>query len=169
MNRKNVRISRNGYGQVTGDIAGVAWARFGKEDEVVVYIHLMDETGTKHALFPLIFPYGKLILPKGTFCPDTGLHPNGEPANVYSLLSLPEDIELKWIQSPEDFLGRLGRKVSIQEPFVTDPSIQKDYGLLLVGDPLHPYFGMEMGGYAQGGKYEYSVNPSPKWPYDEFP
>jgi hypothetical protein len=173
LKRKNAKIPRNEFSEVVGDVAGVAWGRYGSDDETIVFFHLLN--GKKeHALFPLIFPYGKIIFPEGTYCVDDHDKPTGIAAGEHTKpMTLPKEFSYKGQHSPEYFLALLGKTIQVSEiNTIDDPSmenaLEKKYGIINISNPLHPYFSMEMGGYVVDwhGAVE---NPSPKWPYDEFP
>jgi protein-disulfide isomerase len=171
LKRKMVEIPRDGYGRVTGDLVGVAWGRYGREDETIILIHVLDKS-EKHALFPLIIPNGKIIIPEGTYCIDGANHPVGETADKHSKpLTLPKDLTYKGRYSPEQLLALLGKVITVNPVNTTNDTsmeyvLMKKYGIVGLNNILHPYFGMEMGGWIEGGGWE---NPSPKWPWDIFP
>jgi hypothetical protein len=170
LNRKDSKIPRGQYFQVVGDVAGVAQARFGREDETIVFLQILDKTG-KHSLFPLIFHYGKIIIPEGIYCIDISHHPAGTPFEKWPKpLALPKDFSYDGQYSPEYILDILEETISIHEiSTVDDPSMEKaikeKYNMTTMANPLHPYFDIEMGGLIS----RIPPNPSPKWPYDEFP
>jgi hypothetical protein len=172
LKRKNAKIPRDEFDEVVGDVAGVAWGRYGRDDETIVFFHLLNGK-EEHALFPLIFPYGKIIFPEGTYCVDDHDRPTGSGSEHTKPMTLPKDFSYKGQHSPEYFLALLGKTIQVSEiNTIDDPSMEnalvKKYGIINIDNPLHPYFGMEMGGYVVDwhGSVE---NASPKWPWEEFP
>jgi hypothetical protein len=149
---QNETLFRRDYDQADGDLALMATLDPRKKDSAIALIHMRDEKGEKHSLFPLFVNFTPMTIPEGT--------PFGSFYG-YEWLRTPSEMTMEASQtfggkkhSLVDYFSSMGKYVSFQNVRIEFPGMSKIYDDLygpgyhadIVYGVLHPVYHIEMAG-----------------------